>query len=406
MSGHDDTPWGRVTGGLSLGGSTFQDASTAAIDVEERFVRYEVAVYEIGGRDLQARLRGSSRRGTRTVAGLARLQDARDPLYEASLTWAPAGGRFTAAAGRLGAYPFVSLGYLDGVLGAVRPTGRTELGAFAGRQAGGRPLGLSGSKAGAFVRLRPRTGPVAFDLVATGVREERGGAPSRELLGQEAHARSGKLTLYERVEIDLFRGERQERAGTAAQLTEARLLASWQATASRFVTLSYERRRNTWDAATRDLPVSVFDDRLHETLRANVHVARIGGAGLWLGGSARRREADPRTSFSADAGFRTGGVWGMTLSADGSFYQTQYTLGAQATGMLTRDFAGGHRLDVSYTFTRYDIEGPLAFRNNHWARASGYVRLPQRAFLRADLEHGLGDDLKGTRAGLEAGVRF
>ena len=54
------------------------------------------------------------------------------------------------------------------------------------------------------------------------MREHAGSEISREYVGQQAQLRTGSVWLYERVEVDLNRGWRLERAGRSADLSEAR----------------------------------------------------------------------------------------------------------------------------------------------------------------------------------------
>ncbi len=120
-------------------------------------MRYDVAARDLGGLPLEARVRGTNRRIDRTgVRGvILSTKDTRDRLYEASLAFAPMKGRFSATAGRLGAHPFVSLGYLDGVLAEVRPTSNIQLGGVRRQHGGdGRPRRREQGR-----RIRPLRAP-------------------------------------------------------------------------------------------------------------------------------------------------------------------------------------------------------------------------------------------------------
>jgi hypothetical protein len=71
-----------------------------------------------------------------------------------------------------------------------------------------------------------------------------------------------------------------------------------------------------------------------------------------------------------------------------------------------RDLKGGHRIDASYNFSGYDMRGAEGQHQSQWLRLSGYGHFGGGAFGRGDLEYGVGNDLKGVRALLEAGYRF
>jgi hypothetical protein len=398
----------RVTGGVSLGYSTTQDRSDFGRDASERLVRYDVALRGVSGRPLDARVRGSVRRLERdrlfgpTLPG----SESRDRLYEASVAWNPPAGAFAATAGRLGATPFAGLGYLDGVLGEFRPTASSQLGAFAGTTPDADDASFDGGrKLGAYVRLAPRTGPLSYDLTVGGIREDSAGEVSREWLTQEAQVRSGDLWLRERLEFDLNRGWREERAGRASQLSEARVLAGWRASPRTAFTVSYERRRNFWSAFTRGIPGDSFDLRIHETLRADLERTSVGGAGFSLGGSYRRTEGDDREVYAAHGSARLPTALAF-VGVEASFYRTLFTRGVSGGAQATRNLRGGHRLTAGYTIESYDLVGFTGGRLGQRIRASGYGQLPRRSFVRADVEYSLGDDFEGTRAFVEAGVRF
>jgi hypothetical protein len=403
-------PLARVTGGVTLGWSTFRDSSEAGRDAEDKMARYDLSLRDVGGRPVEARVRGNSRDSVRSnVRGfILPERDRRDRLYEASLAWAPAGGRFSAIGGRLGAHPFVSLGYLDGVLAEGRPVPSLHVGGFAGRTADAEALGGfdGGSKYGGFVRFAPTTGPRAYEVVLAGVRENSGDEVSREYLAQEAHLRSGRLWLHERVEVDLNRGWREERAGTRTQLSDAQVRATWRESPTRSFTVSYDRRRNFWSAFQRGFPTELFDDRVHQSVRADVDLSRPGGSGLWLGGSLRTREGEDHLSFAAHGGLRSPRLLSLAASAEGTVYQTVTTRGLQAMGRVGRDVGKGVRLDATYTFNLYELLGFDDTRMSQWVRLSGYGPFVRNAFVRADVEYSVGDDLKGVRALLEAGYRF
>lgn len=403
-------PLARAAGGVALGWSTFRDASEAKRDAEERMARYDLSLRDLGGRTLEARVRGSSRDSIRdNVRGfILPARDRRDRLYEASLAYTPAGGRFSAVAGRLGAHPFVSLGYLDGVLADARPTSSLQIGGFAGRTADAESLGGydSGSKYGGFVRFAPAGGPRGYELVLAGVRENAGSEVSREYVAQEGHLRSGRFWLHERFEVDFNRGWRRDRAGTSTQLSDARILGTWRASASQSFTVSYERRQDFWSAFNRGFPTDLLDKRIQQNVRADLDLSRPGGSGLWLGGSLRTRQGEDRMSYAAHAGLRSPRLFSLAASTEASVYQNVSSRGLQAMGRLGRELRGGLRLDASYVFNLYQLVIVNDTRISHWLRVSGYGQFARHAFARGDVEYALGDDLKGTRVLLEAGYRF
>jgi hypothetical protein len=207
------------------------------------------------------------------------------------------------------------------------------------------------------------------------------------------------------VEVDLNHGWRADRAGSSAELSEARAQLTWRASPEVDLSVSYDRSRNYWSALTRILTSEVFDRRLRQTLRADVQVSRPGGLGFWLGGSARGEEDIAEPSLAAYAGLRSPRLLSLNVALEGSYYDTPLTRGVLATVRGGRGLSGGHRLDVGYTAHRYEAGG-AGWRLSQWVRGSGYAQLPGGAFGRADLEYALQDELPGLRVLVELGYRF
>jgi hypothetical protein len=402
-------PSTRITGGASLGVGGFQDSSGGSRNVQEQQARADVAARDIMGMPLEARVRVSGRRierdGLRDISPLKAV-DTRQRLYEASVAWGPKDGLFSAAAGRLGGGPFAGMGYLDGVVGQVRPTPGVHVGAFYGRTPDALDVGVpTGAKYGAFVRFARQGGGSPGELVFSGAREFAGSEISREYLGQQAHLRTGNVWLYERVELDLNRGWRLERTGKSFDVSEARALLTWRASPGADVSVSYDRSRNYWSALNRGLSSDVFDRRLRQSVRADVQLSRPGGMGVWVGGSARAEEGTEEMSYAGHAGLRSPRFASLSLSVEGSYFSSPSTQGAVLTARAGRSLRGGHRLDFSYTANRYQ-SGGAGWQMSQWLRASGYAQGFGHAFGRVDFEYALQDPLPGVRGLLEVGYRF
>lgn len=399
----------RVTGGVSAGAGGFQESSGTGRSVIEQQARADVAARDIGGMPLEARVRLSGRRiereGLRSPTSLKAV-DSRQRLYEASVSWAPADGPFSLAAGRLGGGPFPAMGYLDGIVGQFRTAPGVQVGGFVGRTPDALDVGLpTGAKYGAFVRFARPGGATPGELVLSGAREMAGSEISREYIGQQAQLRSGNLWLYERVEVDLNRGWRRERAGTALDVSEARALLNWRASPDADFSVSYERSRNYWSALNRGISSDLFDRRLRQSLRADLQMMRPGGLGFWVGGSARAEEGTDELSYAGHAGVRSPRFASLSLSLEGSWFTSPSTQGAVLTARAGRSLRGGHRLDVSYTANRYE-SGDAGWHMSQWLRASGYAQGFGQAFARLDLEYAIQDPVPGVRGLFEVGYRF
>ena len=310
-------------------------------------------------------------------------------------------------AGRLGATPFAGLGYLDGVLGEIRPTASSQVGAFAGTTPDADDASFDGGrKLGAYARLAPRTGPLSYDFTVAGIREDSGGEVSREWVTQEAQVRSGARLAPRaagaRPEPRLARGARGPRVaalGGAGARRLARVATDGVHGVVRAAPQLLERvharhpRRPLRPAGPRDAARRPRAD-VGGRRRASRSAAPTGGRKATTARSTRRTAARgcPPRSLS----------WASRRRST----RRSFTRGLQGSAQATRNLRGGHRLTGAYTIENYDLIGFTGGRLGQRIRASGYGQLPRRSFVRADVEYSLGDDFEGTRAFVEAGVRF
>lgn len=219
----------QLTGSVSVGVQDYSDRLLADQGYQEGTSRVVLRGKNLFGAPLDLRARLSTRQTQRQNASGSVSDPRVDRLYELSLTHAPKEGRFSASVGRLGAGPFVSVGYLDGVLGQFRVSRHVYFGALAGSRPEVAELGLAsiGRKYGGFVRYasRPDEAPRFAELIVAGVGEyATAGEVSREYVAIESRWSSGaRWSIFERAEIDFNRDWRAEVAGSASQISNASL---------------------------------------------------------------------------------------------------------------------------------------------------------------------------------------
>jgi hypothetical protein len=415
-------PWARVRGSASIGYYRSWDESESNYDFEERTARLDLGVYDIAGQPLSFTLRGRSRQDVRARALSSRTpEDERtDRLYELALRYEPPSDRVGFEAGRIGIYRFVGVGYLDGFLGRFRPLPGLQVGAFAGRVAEIESLGLDGTgeKLGGFVRLAPggRYASGAYDVMLAFVRENADGEVSRQYLSLESRFGKGsRFTLFERAELDLNTGWRKEVSGSSTELSNVSLSGNVRVTSSTWAFVSYDGRRNYRYYLNRAVPEDVFDDLLHQGLRAGLSLSKPGGFGATAGFGMSLKEPDPRhpeldiaNAYSFNAGLRHANLFSSGFSAglDGSGFSNGYTEGGVLMARLGRRFAAGHVVDLSYGYSLYRLKLTEQDRTTQWLRLMGRAELVRRVYLQGDFEYNAGDDLKGPRALLELGMLF
>ena len=206
-------------------------------------------------------------------------------------------GGFSATAGRLGAHPFVSLGYLDGALAEVRPTSNVQVGAFAGNTDAsiGGPAG--GTKAGGFLRFAPRATRLPYEVVVSGVRENAGERRQPRVprpAGPAPHRRAVAVRARgDRPQPRLARGARGH---APSQLTDARALADLaglaHAVGHLLLRAAAELLGAPSTATCRSRPST---PACLQTFRADIDLARANAAGVWAGRldpAARGRRPD------------------------------------------------------------------------------------------------------------------
>ena len=226
-------PWARVRGSASFGYYQAWDQTESNYDFQERTGRLDLGIYDIGGQPLRFSLRGRSRQDVRarSLSDRTPKSERTDRLYEVALRYEPQSDAFGVEVGRIGIYRFVGIGYLDGVLGrsgrgrgcrwgdspAASPTSR--------RSASGAPAASSAASCASAPGGRYTTS--GYDATLAFVRENADGEVSREYLSLESRFGSGsRWSIFERAELDLNTGWRQEVSGKSTSSRTSRYLGT------------------------------------------------------------------------------------------------------------------------------------------------------------------------------------
>ena len=407
----------RVRGGVSFGAYQVWDQSDAQFDFQQRTGRADVSAWDIGGKPLFFNLRFRSRQDIRARGLASRTPtDKRDDrLYELALRYQPPEENFAFEVGRIGASNFVGIGYLDGALAQVRVrSSPLQVGAFIGRRAelDNLDLEVPGLKYGGFLRLAPggKYSRQNYEAVVAVVRENAEAEVSREYVSLETRIGSGRrFSFIQYGELDLNRGWRREVAGTSYQVSNLSLAANLRASKGTSFVLSYDGRKNYRYYLNRGVPEEVFDDLLHQGLRASVYTSQRQGWTFGGGGGVRfKNDREPVNAYSANLNLRQQSVFGskISLGADGAGFQNAYTEGLLVTAQAGRAFDRGHYVDLSYGRSVYRIKVSGDQRVTSWLRLTGRLQMVHGFYLVGDFEYDRGDDLRGPRAFLEAGYQF
>jgi len=409
-------PWGRVRGYASLGLYKVSDMG-AGSGFEQRTGRLDFNVYEIGGQPLSLNGRFRSRGDLRTLSLGSRQLARRNDLYEMSLRYEPPSDNVAFEVGRLGSARFSSVGYIDGGLFRVRLGSPMQVGGFFGRRSDIEGLGpaAEGQRYGAFLRFSPRNpNSASYDVFLAFVRQFSRTEISREFLGIESRFGSGRVSLFERAEIDLNRGWRRDLAGQEYQVSNLSVAANTRFSRSVSAVLSYDGLRNYRDYLTRSVPERIFDDLMHQGLRANLYLGSGYGLNATVGAGVRLEERNSlltgvaANSYNYNAGIRHGNLFSkdVSLGADLSTFQNSVTSGYLATAQTGKRFRQGHQIDFNYGRSLYRVKGTGQERRTEYFRLTGRGDLGRHVYLLSDLEYDQGDDLKGPRGFFELGYRF
>jgi hypothetical protein len=292
-----------------------------------------------------------------------------------------------------------------------------EVGAFGGRQADIANLDGTGNKFGGFVRLSPggRYSRGGYDVLLAFVRENADGDVSREYLSLESRfAGGGRWSVFQRAELDIHRGWREELTGKSYQFSNIGLTGNLRVSPTTWAFVSYSGLRNYRYYRNRLVPEDVFDSLLRQGLRAGINVSKPGGFGATAGFGMSLKEQDPlhpeldiANAYSFNGGVRHSSlIRGLSVGLDGSGFTNGYTKGGLVSARAGWRAAAGHTLDVSYGYSRYRVEQTQDDRSQQWLRLIGRAQLSRRFYALGDLEYDAGDDLDGPRVFLELGVLF
>lgn len=400
-------PWAKTSGSISVRLQTYQDGVSGR-GFDESTGRINFRLREIDGRPLEMRARLRSRDVRRD--GLSG-NSTDDRLYELSLTYNPPEGRFSFQVGRLGASPFMSLGYLDGVLALVRfHDDAASVGAFYGLRPEIAELGFdsTGRKYGTFVKLEHRREETPFyaEAVLAGIGEYFGGEVDREYVSIESRFGARRWSFSQLAEIDLNSGWRKDVAGQSQQVSNLSLSGWFRATERFRLSVSYDRRQRYRTLDTRPIPEEQFDDKLRQGLRLGFQYGKPRGLNFSATVGRQTREGDePTTSFAASV-YHTGlggGRW--LLGADFSGYQGATVEGSLVT-LRIRRVIGRHDVGLVVGTSTTTVAFTGDKRQNQWARLTGTLQLPKRFYVITEIEYDVGDDLEGQRLIVELGRRF
>lgn len=402
-----------VSGSLSFDWEQFTDNSGFGRDFDRTSARVSLRGRNLSGLPLQLRVRASTRSLDRVVSsdGSSTLSDRRDRLYEVSLAWEPEEGRFALRLGRLRLGRYAGAGTVDGISAESRLGEKFHLGIFGGAKSDISDFGVDTDRTTYGVtarwsggdRGRPR------EVLLAGVREIGVEDVSREYVALQTRLAGDRWSFYQRAEIDLNNGWRQELTGTSSQLSTLFLNASARISPRNRVSLSYSQFERYRTEETRFIPEELFDESSRQGARLRWTLGDLGGLNFTLSAGLRERDGDADNATSAGLGVRHNNLFGKRFSVGLDLLTFSNGLSDGTTAILTagKRLRGGHHL----TFTAggrtlNDLLREGETRNTQWFRLGGWFELPGNLYGRAEVEVSSGDDLEGQRILVGLGYRL
>ncbi len=402
-------PWARTSGSLTFGYQQIEDSQVASRSTQQTTARLSLRLRDLGGRpySFTARLRARERQTSRG-------SDRSDRLSEFVLRYEKPGGRLS---WRLGRQRGGTIGYIDGALAEFRLSENFFVGGFAGSTPVLESLSFesSGPKYGGFMRYSSKdsaSGRVAEVMVA-GIGEYEDGDINREYVTMQTRFGNGaRWTLYQRAEIDLNRGWRQELAESSFQLSNLSLLGSFRFVDSVRMTLSYNSSQRFRTAGTRFVPAQFFSDAVQQSYRVTAYFGRGRGWNGSAGVSRRDPGTDAKPSYTYTASLYNPNIGGKSLlvGLDASSFTSESSDGLLITLRARKYFKSGHDLGLTLGNSTTNLinlmDGGVEERVNQYVRLSGTLRLPRRLFMLTEVEYDKGDDFEGYRLITNLGYRF
>ena len=406
----------RVSGSVTIDWEDFSDQSEDPFDYQQLSSRLSLRVKEIGGSPYSLRVRLRSREYDRGYVSRNTGTERQDRFYELSLAYEPSKGLFDYRVGRISTSPIVSSGHMDGALGSVSISRSFALGGFFGARSDIEQLGFesNGQIYGAFARFASPSDSgsnLRYDVVAAGTRENGQTDVSREFISLQARLSSGATwSLYQRAELDLNRGWREELTGTSSQLSNFSLTAMRRISDRSRLTLSYDRYEQYRTEENRSIPDELFNGLMRQGLRASFQLGRPRTLNVTFNAGLRTQDDDAEDTLSYGLSVRHPDVASLNLSmaANVMAFSNPFNEGWIATLSSTKRFRQSSQVSLSLgnRFSSSVLADRPADLSTQWARLGAWIELPRNLFLNSEYEITTGDEYEGERLSLGFGYRF
>jgi len=402
----------RLKGSLSVENFYRKDMTDSDLDRAQPGLRTRLSVTNLGGGDLEFKLRHRSRLYHRSRS-LSTGQDTDEwvhRVYELGLFRKVDDARTEWALGRV-LSPYVrGVGYVDGgyiahrihdnfklgVAGGTTPDRLTSEPDFDRRKFG---LFLSWEIGEYATRRVALTAALSSEYDKTTV--------SRDFIYfQGTYSKKNLVSLYQSVEIDLNRDWRYDRSGERFTFTNYYGNATVNLSQKASVFFSYDARKNIRYVELMDTPDSLFNDDVHKGIRGGFNLRPSGRLYFRSYGGIRFREDGHDDNRFISALIRIDRFpmprHAVTLSMH--LVETQFTTGYRP--MLRYRLPVSRRLTLNLTGSGYIYKTGANKTSYYFADVSTYCNLGRRYFFSGNLRHYFDSELESVELRTELGVRL
>jgi len=402
----------RLKGSLSLENFYRKDMTDSDLNRTQPGLRTRLSVRNLGGGDLEFKLRHRTRLYHRSRA-LFTGQDADEWIhlvYELGLFHEIEDAKTEWAVGRV-LSPYVrGVGYVDGGYLAHRIHKNFRLGLAGGTT----PNRLTSEpdfdrrKFGLFMSWEMgeyATRRLAFTAALSTEYDKN--TVSRDFIYlQGTYSKKNLLSLYQSVEIDLNRDWRYDRTGERFTFTNYYGNATVNLSRKASIFFSYDARKNIRYVELMDTPDSLFNDDFHQGIRGGFNLRPSDRIYFRSYGGIRFRE-DGRD----DNRFVSGLIridrfptrrHAVTLSMH--IVETQFTTGYRP--MLRYRLPVSRRLTLNLTGSGYIYKTGSRKTSYYYADVSTYYNFGRRYYLSGNLRQYYDSELKSVELRTELGVRL
>jgi hypothetical protein len=227
---------------------------------------------------------------------------------------------------------------------------------------------------------------------------------------QSRYSSGKRWTFFQRAEVDVNRGWRQELSGSASQLSNLSLTATARLSKSTRFSLAYDRFEQYRTEETRALPEDLFNDLQRQGLRANFQFGNPRRFNFALTGSVRDQQGDEVKTLSYGAWIRHGQLtpWKLSLALNYLGFSNEFSSGYITTLRTTKRLRAGHQFDLTLGTK---LSGNEVFvdepdERTNWMRLRIWLELPYSLYATGEYEYLQRQELDGQRLSTGLGYRF